>query len=944
MRRSTGIVCLLLSLVMVQQITAGFSTCKFNFGMAWDGNISYPSEVDYLTIWAGSDENWNEYWIGDMLRACKSSDKTPVLYSYIIAFTARRDWGLADCDVSGSGNLCTDGARFIREEWSRITSQYEKYASNTARVFGTSQQIIWLMEPDYYQYNSSSQSGGGLSAQELAEKMSELVGIVKKHLPNALISMDISPWTPDQRAWFSNFNMGEFSFMNTSGGRTDADSDRIRNENNTTWKSIWDITGKGIIADDGYGVGGGSIGHDATWDDPNNINARIADGVIAITQASPRSDWGSIIASIRPQLNTPLTCSGSQPPSDPESYSLSINVSGEGSVSKSPNRSSYSSGSTVSLTANAASGYVFTGWSGDVSGTANPISLTMNSNKTVTANFTAENTTPPADPGSEMLVNGNFSSGVTPWRLGVYGGSASGKVTNGEYVTSISSAGTAAWNIQFTQSGVALETGKTYTLSFRARAASTRTVQVNVGMSSSPYTSYMGSFNAELTTSMKTFTKTFTMNSSSDANARVEFNSGLSSTNWYLDDVSLVEGTGSVSPPETFSLDTEVIGQGSVSKSPNASSYESGTTVSLTATPEAGYVFSGWGGDASGTVNPLSVTMDADKNITATFTAQAASYTLETDVSGQGSVSKSPNASSYESGTTVTLTATPEQGYVFSGWSGDASGEENPLSFTVKGNSAVTATFTQEPTTEPSTELLVNGDFSDGTTPWHLGAYNGASANGSVKNGEYVITSSSGGSVAWNIQMTQTGVKLEKGKVYTLTFEARAARSRSMEVNVGMSSSPWISYCGAFKADLTTKMQRFTKTFVMEQNTDLNARMEFNAGLATNTIYIDNVSIMEESRILGKRTTGTVNVVSRESTWSLQMAKEGIVVSTPAGGFAKINLYDIRGRSMGTIFSGTLSAGRQRISIGKLPAGQYIMVLKDSVGKSMLRRRFAISE
>ena len=44
-----------------------------------------------------------------------------------------------------------------------------------------------------------------------------------------------------------------------------------------------------------------------------------------------------------------------------------------------------------------------------------------------------------------------------------------------------------------------------------------------------------------------------------------------------------------------------------------------GATATVTATPDAGFSFSGWGGDASGSTNPLTVTMDADKTITAVF-------------------------------------------------------------------------------------------------------------------------------------------------------------------------------------------------------------------------------------------------------------------------------------------------------------------------------------
>lgn len=43
-------------------------------------------------------------------------------------------------------------------------------------------------------------------------------------------------------------------------------------------------TGKGIIADTGYGVGGGSTGHVASWDEEEILQLRIADGVVAVTQ------------------------------------------------------------------------------------------------------------------------------------------------------------------------------------------------------------------------------------------------------------------------------------------------------------------------------------------------------------------------------------------------------------------------------------------------------------------------------------------------------------------------------------------------------------------------------------------------------------------------------------------------------------------------------------
>ena len=50
-----------------------------------------------------------------------------------------------------------------------------------------------------------------------------------------------------------------------------------------------------------------------------------------------------------------------------------------------------------------------------------------------------------------------------------------------------------------------------------------------------------------------------------------------------------------------------------------AGQYNPNTTAPLTATPDPGYVFSKWTGDATGKANPLSIVMDSDKTIIAVF-------------------------------------------------------------------------------------------------------------------------------------------------------------------------------------------------------------------------------------------------------------------------------------------------------------------------------------
>lgn len=68
-------------------------------------------------------------------------------------------------------------------------------------------------------------------------------------------------------------------------------------------------------------------------------------------------------------------------------YTLTTSTGGNGTVS--PANGSFSEGAEVTLTATPAEGYQFDSWSGDGTGSQNPLTLVMNGNKTVQANFSA---------------------------------------------------------------------------------------------------------------------------------------------------------------------------------------------------------------------------------------------------------------------------------------------------------------------------------------------------------------------------------------------------------------------------------------------------------------------------------------------------------------------------------------------------------------------------
>ena len=86
----------------------------------------------------------------------------------------------------------------------------------------------------------------------------------------------------------------------------------------------------------------------------------------------------------------------------------------------------------------------------------------------------------------------------------------------------------------------------------------------------------------------------------------------------------------------TLTVTISPAGSGQVSRLPDQQSYTSGDTVMLTAAPANGYAFDHWTGGASGTANPLQVTLQDNLTIQAVFVPKAAE--LETIVSEQTKV------------------------------------------------------------------------------------------------------------------------------------------------------------------------------------------------------------------------------------------------------------------------------------------------------------------
>ncbi len=163
-------------------------------------------------------------------------------------------------------------------------------------------------------------------------------------------------------------------------------------------------------------------------------------------------------------------------------------------------------------------------------------------------------------------------------------------------------------------------------------------------------------------------------------------------------------------------LTTSYVGNGSgqvtvtpagISCGANCSQYPSGTTLTLTATPNSGSKFMAFGGGVCATTNPCSFAITTSTAVTGIFhlgdsaTSGPVNLTASSSGTGSGSVAMTPvgtacgtNCMQYNPGTAVTVIAVPNSGSTFSSFSGGGCASTNPCSFTITATTTVAATFT----------------------------------------------------------------------------------------------------------------------------------------------------------------------------------------------------------------------------------------------------------
>ena len=161
------------------------------------------------------------------------------------------------------------------------------------------------------------------------------------------------------------------------------------------------------------------------------------------------------------------------------------------------------------------------------------------------------------------------------------------------------------------------------------------------------------------------------------------------------------KGDDSPPPPQKYTISIIASEGGNVNTS--GGEFIENSSVSIVATPEQGYEFSGWTG-TSLTGNSITIQVISNQTITANFIRSK--YTLTIDTVGSGEVSQqivnsARETTEYESGKTIRLSATPQSDFLFYDWeylnnNQSDNSYENPIEIIMDQSKVVTATFEEK--------------------------------------------------------------------------------------------------------------------------------------------------------------------------------------------------------------------------------------------------------
>jgi hypothetical protein len=490
----------------------------------------------------------------------------------------------------------------------------------------------------------------------------------------------------------------------------------------------------------------------------------------------------------------------------------------------------------ASLVATPAAGFVFANWTGDLTGPANPTTLLMTGDKTVTAVFNpqirilvkqtvasaAASSNETGHPAADA-IDGNAattrwgSAFSDPQKITFDMGTAKAITTavldwetaNARNYTLEGSNDPAFASKTVLAAKTNMPTGNHRIDSLPGLAGSYRYYRMNgtARNTANGYSIWEARFYTTATVTVFTITASAGANGAISPSGSVSVNQGSAKTfaiapaAGFVVDAVLVDGVnqGAVAsytfpnvasnhsisatfkPAPRYTLNVTAA-NGAVALSPAGGNYVSGTVVTLTATPNAGYAFGSWSGSATGAANPVSVTMNGNKNVTANFTP-IPSYTVTASAGANGSVSPAGTVTTFV-GTSRTFTMSPAAGYLVNSVIVDGASAGSVAAYTFP--STTTGTHTLSVTFKKDASIPLPGrieaeNYKNGGEGVGYHDLTSGNSGGQYRSDNVDIQATSDAGGGYNVGWIQAGEWLaydvNVGTAGTYTLTARMASS-----------------------------------------------------------------------------------------------------------------------------------------------------------------------
>jgi aryl-phospho-beta-D-glucosidase BglC (GH1 family) len=221
------------------------------------------------------------------------------------------------------------------------------------------------------------------------------------------------------------------------------------------------------------------------------------------------------------------------------------------------------------------------------------------------------------------------------------------------------------------------------------------------------------------------------------------------------------------------------------------------------------------------------------------------------------------------------------------------------------------------------TKMLYQSDFSS-NDGWNLGVQTNSSATLSRNNGLNidVKTASKDG---WHVQLTKGNIPILNKKRYLVSIKAKADKDVSVINYIGKNAPPYNSYSGYSNLTFGIKEKEFSYTFVMNDPSDLAARMSFDLGTTIANINISSIKveeIIDDSTPLATEKESSVHIFPNPI--------EDILTISALKAIQSLELIDQKGNK---IFKKTIiNEGLLSVSLQTIPSGSYILVLYEKNG------------